>query len=112
MNRQELLQALKNHDWYHMMSDDGGVDSRGRARAMVPQGALRRLGGNFTWWDIHAAIQDQVVEDYVLDEHGTYYKQEWHDKGWSHYSHRRRDQLITALERDEILSWFDQQETA
>ncbi len=31
MNLQEFYKMLENHDWFHMMSDDGRVDRAGSA---------------------------------------------------------------------------------
>jgi hypothetical protein len=106
VTRQELFEALKHHDWFYAYSDDHRVWKRGAAKNVELGNALNTQNCPFRMQDIRKAVQGMIVEEYLVDTDGTFYKQEYRDKGWNMYQ-PRRDEMITASERDKIIAWFD-----
>jgi len=104
MTRQELLTRLKQHDWYHAMSDDHEVWKRGSADASALQAQLLLLDCPYSWWDIHRAIHDFNIEKYELQEDGKY-----RDPNWQYdcIASKSRSELLTKDEIDLILYWFN-----
>ena len=98
-----ILDDLRSHDWYHEYSDDTRVFLAGRAAKKTLEARLKAARCPFEWWHINYAIFNRILERHTIVKDGNYY-----DPNWKYnYVPRRRSELITQEEADQIMAWLN-----
>ena len=104
MDKNDLLQNLKAHDWFYDYSDDGSVWRRGSQDAARLSKELKLLNCPFEWWDIFKAIFNFVIEDFTEVEPGKYYRDPNKTKSIAPVA---KCNLLTRVEANKIMEWFN-----
>lgn len=100
-----LSNALRRFDWSFEYSDDVRVWRKWYAKRQILLKILAKASCPHSWADLRRSFCKQIVEDYIEDETGHYYKQEWIDKGWNMYR-PSAEELITRREHRQIQEWI------
>ena len=101
-----LLQALRNHDWYFMYSDDHNAWKRGRVRQRVLRERVERLNCPWSLDELRRAVQEMVLEDFAEEEPGKWYRQ---PRKYRNIAPTKREDLMHRADQVQILAWIERQ---
>ena len=102
-----LLESLRNHDWYYMYSDDGRVYKRGRQRTIALRERMQSLECPFTMDELRMAAHKMIVEEFAEEEPGKWYRQ---PRKFKSIAPTQREDLITQDEYAKIMEWIVKQD--
>ena len=102
-----LLESLRNHDWYYMYSDDGRVYRRGMQRTTELRERMQSLECPFTMDELRMTAHKMIVEEFAEEEPGKWYRQ---PRKFKSIAPTQREDLITQDEYTKIMEWIVKQD--
>ena len=104
-----LMKRLQRHDWYYAYSDDHRVWTAGRNEEQKLRGLVADFRCPYTLAQLRMAVQDMVVEDFVEESPGEWYR---HPRKHKNIVPTGRPDLIHRADQVQILGWIEQQDVS
>ena len=111
MNKEyiSLMERLKRHDWYYAYSDDHRVWKAGLNEERKLKGLVADLHCPYTLAQLRMAVQNMVVEDFVEESPGEWYR---HPRKYKNVAPTGRPDLMHRADQVQVLAWIEQQEVS
>lgn len=101
-----LYLQLKNHDWFYGYSDDHRVWKKGQRAQSHLRSLIESLGCPYPMQDLRLAVQEMVVEDFVEETPGHWYRQ---PHVYKNVAPVKRSQLLHRADQVQIIAWIESQ---
>lgn len=102
-----LLEMLRNHDWYYHYSDDHRVWKRGQERHRNLMLTVESLECPHNLAELRRAVQEFVLEDFIEDEPGKWYRK---SREYKNVAPTSRKELMHRADQVQIMAWIEAQD--
>ena len=106
-NTRNLMEQLRNHDWYYAYSDDHRVWTRGEQENKRLRALLADFQCPYEMSKLRMAVHNMVVEDYVEEKPGRWFRQ---GNKYPNIAPTKRSELMHRADQVQIMAWIEAQD--